>query len=256
LYIIITPSPLPSPTRGEGYTFPAHIAENPHFGYDRVMRKLFIVIFFVASCMSVHSSETDGKSLLKRGKHELDKKQFQSAIGHLSAAEREFPLLGDYALLWLSDAYHETNNHGESLKTVRALLKKYPDKFTKESLQNHIDDLLSRFQNRLLGDTLFRVGCDLQRKLGPDDRIVGAIKLAIEMNLPYQKILKVLVYGCHFRATGEDGKMLPSDIEFTRIYQTGIRKVLTQICGFDKSINRVVKREAQKMDQEIKVFWE
>jgi len=90
------------------------------------MRKLFILIFFVASCMSVHSSDTDGKSLLKSGKHELDKKQFQSAIGHLSAAEREFPLLGDYALLWLSDAYHETNNHGEALKTVRALLKKYP----------------------------------------------------------------------------------------------------------------------------------
>ena len=90
------------------------------------MRKLFILIFFVASCMSVHSSETDGKSLLKRGKHELDQKQFQSAIGHLSAAEREFPLLGDYALLWLSDAYHETNNHGEALKTVRALQKKYP----------------------------------------------------------------------------------------------------------------------------------
>ncbi len=76
--------------------------------------------------MSVHSSETDGKSLLKRGKHELDQKQFQSAIGHLSAAEREFPLLGDYALLWLSDAYHETNNHGEALNTVRALLKEYP----------------------------------------------------------------------------------------------------------------------------------
>ena len=89
------------------------------------MRRLFIVIFFVASCMSVHSSETDGKSLLKRGRHELDQKQFQSAIGHLSAAEREFPLLGDYALLWLSDAYRETNNHGEAVKTIRILLKKY-----------------------------------------------------------------------------------------------------------------------------------
>ena len=90
------------------------------------MKKFFILLFFVASCMSVHSSEIDGASLLKKGKHELDKKQFQSAIGHLSAAEREFPLLGDYALLWLSDAYHETNNSGEALKTVRVLLKKYP----------------------------------------------------------------------------------------------------------------------------------
>ena len=77
------------------------------------------------ACPSIAARLTASR-LLKRGKHELDKKQFQSAIGHLSAAEREFPLLGDYALLWLSDAYHETNNHGEALKTVRALLKKYP----------------------------------------------------------------------------------------------------------------------------------
>jgi soluble lytic murein transglycosylase len=90
------------------------------------MRKLFVLLFFVASCMSVHSSEIDGASLLKKGKLELDKKQFQSAIGHLSAAEREFPLLGDYALIWIADAHHETNNHEEALKTVRVLLKKYP----------------------------------------------------------------------------------------------------------------------------------
>ena len=29
-------------------------------------------------------------------------------------------------MLWLSDAYHETGNHPESLKAVRKLLKKYP----------------------------------------------------------------------------------------------------------------------------------
>ena len=134
-------------------------------------------------------------------------------------------------------------------QSAAALLKKYPDEFTEESLQNHINDLLARFQNKALGDTLFRVGCDLPRKLGPNDRLAGAIKLAVEMDLPYQKILKALVCGCRFRATGEDGKMLGSDIEFAEIYKTGIRNVLTRICGFDEVRDKVVIEEAEKLDK-------
>jgi mannitol-1-phosphate 5-dehydrogenase len=74
---------------------------------------------------------------------------------------------------------------------------------SEESLHNHIGDLLLRFRNRALGDTLYRVGCDLPRKLGPDDRLTGAIKLAIEYeSCPMIKCLKTLVCGCRFRATG------------------------------------------------------
>jgi mannitol-1-phosphate 5-dehydrogenase len=136
-------------------------------------------------------------------------------------------------------------------QSAAALIKKYPDEFTEESLQNHIDDLLARFRNHALGDTLFRVGCDLPRKLGPDDRLVGAIKLAIEMNLPYNKILKALVCGCRFSGKDEDGKMLQADIEFTSIYETGIRNVMIRICGFDEIRDEAIIQEAEKMDKEI-----
>ena len=44
-------------------------------------------------------------------------------------------------------------------------------------LAEHADDLLHRFGNRYLGDTVERVGRDLQRKLGPEDRLLGAIAL-------------------------------------------------------------------------------
>jgi len=73
------------------------------------------------------------------------------------------------------------------LQAAVILLKKYPDEFTLESLTDHIDDLLTRFQNKALGDTLFRVGSDLKRKLGPEDRITGAIKIAQDLNLPMTK---------------------------------------------------------------------
>jgi mannitol-1-phosphate 5-dehydrogenase len=45
-------------------------------------------------------------------------------------------------------------------------------------LDVHIADLTRRFANRALGDTVLRLGRDPLRKLGPDDRLIGAARLA------------------------------------------------------------------------------
>jgi mannitol-1-phosphate 5-dehydrogenase len=116
---------------------------------------------------------------------------------------------------------------------------------------NTSSDLLSRFQNRALGDTIFRVGCDLPRKLGPNDRLVGAIRLAQEMNYLTIKYLYALVCGCRFRATDENGKMHPGDEKFSRLYQTGLRNVLSKICGFDEIKDSELIEEAEKMDKRL-----
>jgi mannitol-1-phosphate 5-dehydrogenase len=47
----------------------------------------------------------------------------------------------------------------------------------------HIRDLLRRFSNRALGDTCARVGGDTARKLGPQDRLIGAIRCCREQGL-------------------------------------------------------------------------
>ena len=47
-----------------------------------------------------------------------------------------------------------------------------------KQLLTHADDLLYRFQNKALADTVERVGKDTIRKLGANDRLVGALKLA------------------------------------------------------------------------------
>ena len=181
----------------------------------------------------------------------VDRKLFIHNLGHATTAYLGYLYNPKFVYLWevleISEIFNEVRETMQ--QSAAALLKKYPDEFTEESLQNHINDLLARFQNKALGDTLFRVGCDLPRKLGPNDRLAGAIKLAVEMDLPYQKILKALVCGCRFRATGEDGKMLGSDIEFAEIYKTGIRNVLTRICGFDEVRDKVVIEEAEKLDK-------
>jgi mannitol-1-phosphate 5-dehydrogenase len=45
-------------------------------------------------------------------------------------------------------------------------------------LESHIAEILRRFANRALGDTVSRLGRDPLRKLGPEDRLVGAARLA------------------------------------------------------------------------------
>ncbi len=48
-----------------------------------------------------------------------------------------------------------------------------------QELNDHVEDLVGRFGNRQLGDTVKRVGNDLNRKLNPNDRIVGALNLCV-----------------------------------------------------------------------------
>jgi mannitol-1-phosphate 5-dehydrogenase len=48
-----------------------------------------------------------------------------------------------------------------------------------EIILDHVDDLIYRFGNRQLGDTIKRVGNDVKRKLSPNDRLVGAANLCL-----------------------------------------------------------------------------
>jgi hypothetical protein len=57
-----------------------------------------------------------------------------------------------------------------------------------------------------------------------------------------------------FALQDETGNSLSSDIEFAILYKTGIRNVLTRICGFDEKKDKQLLEEAEKMDKEIAGF--
>ena len=52
-----------------------------------------------------------------------------------------------------------------------------------EDLLLHADDLLERFRNRALMDTCDRVGADPVRKLGAEDRLIGAANLMLKQEI-------------------------------------------------------------------------
>ncbi|MEI7503781.1 MAG: hypothetical protein WCJ61_10905 [Paludibacter sp.] len=197
--------------------------------------------------------EIAGLAPKKNMKAWVDRKLFIHNLGHATVAYLGHLANKESIFLFeaLSDSQLKEDVRNTMLQAADILLAKYPDEFTHESLTVHIDDLLRRFQNIALGDTIYRVGCDLQRKLGAEDRIAGAIHLACELNLPYQFILKALVSGCHFNATDQYGKILPADAEFEQTYSTGINNVLTSICGFDEDADKVLITEAKAIDNSL-----
>jgi len=114
-------------------------------------------------------------------------------------------------------------------------MAEYPDEFTFQDLNDHIEDLISRFQNKSLGDTVFRVGRDLYRKLGPQDRLVGAIRMAMKHGLKFDYILRAIIYGFNFKATDELGNLYITDDQFHKnAKKLDNNSLLEQICGFDK----------------------
>jgi mannitol-1-phosphate 5-dehydrogenase len=116
--------------------------------------------------------------------------------------------------------------------SAEALASAYPASFSRRELSAHVDDLLARFRNRALGDTVYRVGRDLPRKLSREDRIVGAIETALRQGIDPTPIVDVFHAAPHFAKPGPDGTLFPSDAEFARQFaQQGEEWLLHQVVG-------------------------
>ncbi len=183
----------------------------------------------------------------------VDRKLFIHNLGHSATAYKGF--LYNPEIIYLHEALAVPEIFAFSrtamVQASAVLMAAYPGEFTLRALEDHIDDLLERFRNKSLGDTIFRVGCDLQRKLGPEDRLAGAIWAALKFKLPYDKILLALVCACHFKAKDENGRMLKEDEEFFRLYKTGISSVLQSLCGFDREKQAGIFSDAALFEQRI-----
>jgi len=162
----------------------------------------------------------------------VDRKLFIHNLGHATVAYLGFQAYPDAVYIYetLEDNRIFQIARQTMLQSAEILLELYPNEFTLKELEEHIDDLLSRFMNRSLGDTVFRVGCDLYRKLGPEDRFTAPIHAAIRTGKPYDLIFNALKAGISFRATDENGNYFPSDIRFFEETQKGIPYILEHVC--------------------------
>lgn len=178
----------------------------------------------------------------------VDRKLYIHNFGHAVCACEGF--LRGHEFIWqaVGDPVVAAATRAAMEATAAALARRDAHVFTREDLQAHVADLLRRFGNRALGDTVFRVGRDLPRKLAPGDRLIGALRLVQGTGGDLEPICRGIAAAFHFAAVDEQGKAFPPDEVFrARVAQHGLRQVLIEHCQLDPVRDAAVLERIEKL---------
>lgn len=97
-----------------------------------------------------------------------------------------------------------------------------------KGLLDHCEDLIYRFSNKLLGDTVERVGKDPVRKLSPNDRLTGAAGLCIKKGINPVFISIGIAAGFIFSPESDEAALKVQQF----VDKNGIEKAVEEFCGF------------------------
>jgi len=115
-------------------------------------------------------------------------------------------------------------------ESLRALVLAFG--FPESDLRAHVADLIRRLDNRALADTIFRLARDPLRKLGPEDRLVGAARLALQHGVVPRGLAWGIAAGLIY-----DDPQDPRAIELQELLAgEGVVGVLQSLCGLDPNI--------------------
>lgn len=126
----------------------------------------------------------------------VERKLFVHNLGHAVAAYLGY--LRGYTYIWEAMRDEEVRERviGAMQEAGEALARKHG--FTREELRHHREDLVRRFENAALGDTVLRVGKDPVRKLRPDDRLVGAALTCLDWDVEPRSIVQGIAAALRF----------------------------------------------------------
>ncbi len=136
----------------------------------------------------------------------IERKLFLHNMGHSLTAY--LGNLKGYEYIWqaIEDTEIEAIAIRAMTESALALSIRYDVPF--KDLYDHVEDLLFRFTNKKLGDTVFRVGRDLKRKLSPEDRIVGAIHSCLEAGV--KPVALYAAYAAALKFEADETSKLPA----------------------------------------------
>ena len=172
--------------------------------------------------------------------YHIERKLFIHNMGHTLCA-----YLGDiryinvgYDFIWqaVQDPYIKTITKKAMECSALALSKIYGADINE--LNGYIGDLLRRFENKALGDTVKRVGGDLKRKLAPDDRIIGSYKICLRHSLPAQYMCLAIAAAANFKGDPLSGLPIEEILREAGSYDllAGNPGTFSQVIRFDNAI--------------------
>ena len=164
----------------------------------------------------------------------VDRKLFVHNLGHALCAY--FAHLEAPELIYTWEAVQHSTvgpaTRAGMMESARALISAYPDEFDEANQAEHVDDLLQRFENQALGDTIYRVGRDVRRKLGREDRVIGALRFDARWDTDAPFTALCAAAGMRFRALDENREMYENDRDFANhVYPEGAEYVLRAVAG-------------------------
>ena len=161
----------------------------------------------------------------------IRRKLFMHNMSHALTAY--FGALKGYTYVWeaAEDAEIKLMALRALTESSRALSKEYGVPL--EELLCFSENLLSRFENKLLGDTIERVGKDTKRKLSENDRFVGAARLCEKHGIVPMNILAGLGAGLHFAPASDEASCeVAGDAK-----ENGALHALSAYCGIGEDSN-------------------
>lgn len=121
----------------------------------------------------------------------IQSKLYLHNMGHAIAAY--MGMKKGYEYIWQAMEDDEIFEIVKNAMYASALALHFEHGKPKDEIIAYADDLMMRFKNKYLGDTTKRVGRDTQRKLAPNDRLLGALSLCQKHHIPTDNIKRGII---------------------------------------------------------------
>ena len=122
------------------------------------------------------------------------------------------------------DVYAATRAY--MLACAQALVAEFGESH-RADVEGNVEDLLSRFGNKALGDTIARVGGDPVRKLRRNDRIIGAALYCMEQGVDPSPVVRIVEAALGFNPEGDPTAAKVQDA----LREGGAERVMTEYMG-------------------------
>ncbi len=158
----------------------------------------------------------------------IKRKLFIHNLGHTMCAYFGWQKGYEYIYECIDDKKIRSLVEAAMKETAMALNNEYG--IAINEINDNIYDLLHRFSNRVLGDTVTRVGKDPLRKLGNNDRLVGAALYCEKNGIEPNNIIKGIAVALKYNNNEDESAVKIQKL----INEKGLEECIEQICGLDK----------------------
>lgn len=165
----------------------------------------------------------------------IQRKLFMHNMSHATCAYLGF--LKDYEYIYEAVNDYEIRYCAYRVLMASALAISLENKVDIKVLLEHAENLLYRFQNTALGDTIARVGKDTIRKLSENDRLIGALKLCEKHNVSCD-ILCIGIASAMFFNPSDDERSVELN---AFVKENGVRKTLEKYSNYQGAKVEVIE---------------